>query len=297
MDVECEVGRSPWEVVPFSVLRRSTYVATNLPPIFLFTQYCFPFVLLLSRASCSYFAFLNTLCNWNTLDSPRLASKIFPCGHPPLSNCAPDHAKRSRNKLDGFSASSRQLCLQLFTKVSSRSAVHESLTADDALNYISSGWPSIIFLSDAAISREDNRDLLESATYWTRQGCTLLSMGFFAPAIDHDELNTIFKEHLNLKWRVVEYSSHDIRFHNTACCQLRAKSSSDRQEIHRGHHMQTVILDGLRVLSGGDISNPQPWSFSLVAGNRRYGGREHAPVSNSRPGVPGNGGLPHPRAC
>jgi hypothetical protein len=117
--------------------------------------------------------------------------------------------------LDGFSASSRQLYPQLFTKVLSRSAVHESLTADDALNYIGSGWPSIIFLSDAAIAREENRDLLEAATDWTRQGCTLLFMGFFAPAIGHDELNTIFKEHLNLKWRVAEYSSHDVRLHHT----------------------------------------------------------------------------------
>jgi acetylcholinesterase len=34
--------------------------------------------------------------------------------------------------------------------------------------------------------------------------------------------------------------------------------------------LQTVILYSLRVLPRDDISNLQPWSFSLVAGNRQY---------------------------
>jgi hypothetical protein len=39
-----------------------------------------------------------------------------------------------------------------------------------------------------------------------------------------------------------------------------------------GISMQTVILNGLKVLSRDDISNHQPLSFSLVAGDRQYDG-------------------------
>jgi hypothetical protein len=117
--------------------------------------------------------------------------------------------------LEGFSASSRQMYPQLFPKVLSRTAVHESLTPEDALNYIGSGWPNIILTSDSAITNEENQDLLAATIDWVNHGCTIICMGFFSSTTEYDQMNAIFKDHFKLRWRVAEYTSHDVRLHHT----------------------------------------------------------------------------------
>jgi hypothetical protein len=112
--------------------------------------------------------------------------------------------------LEGFSASSRQMYPLLFSKILSRSVVHESLTSEDALNYIKSGWPNIILVSDPAIVDESNRDLLTATIDWVKHGCTLVFMGYFASTIQEPRLDAMFKEHLRLKWRAAEYTKHDV---------------------------------------------------------------------------------------
>jgi hypothetical protein len=113
--------------------------------------------------------------------------------------------------LEGFSASSRQMYPLLFSKILSRTVVHESLTSEDALNYIKTGWPNIILVSDPAIVDESNRDLLTATTDWVRHGCTVVFMGFFAATIQEPRLDAMFKEHFRLKWRAAEYTKHDVR--------------------------------------------------------------------------------------
>ncbi|KAH8724288.1 hypothetical protein GQ44DRAFT_284742 [Phaeosphaeriaceae sp. PMI808] len=116
---------------------------------------------------------------------------------------------------EAFSASSRQMYPQLFPKILSRAAVHESVTAEDALNYIGSGWPNIILVSDSTITRVENQELFLATINWVRCGCTIVFMGFFATTIETKVLNAIFKDYFNLKWRAVEYASHDVRLHHT----------------------------------------------------------------------------------
>ncbi|KAF2030706.1 Isochorismatase hydrolase [Setomelanomma holmii] len=117
--------------------------------------------------------------------------------------------------LEGFSASSRQVYPQLFPKILSRTAVHESITIDDALNYIGTGWPNVILVSDPAITSEENKDLLNATIEWIKHGGTVVFMGFFASTVQYDELDKMFKEDFGLKWRVTEYTSHDVRLHHT----------------------------------------------------------------------------------
>jgi hypothetical protein len=117
--------------------------------------------------------------------------------------------------LDGFSASSRQMYPQLFSKILSRAAVHESLTSDDALNYIGSGWPNIILCSDPSVADAKNKDLLAAIVDWIKHGCTMIFMGFFAPTIEYPVLDNLFKEHLKLRWRIAAYTSHDVRLQHT----------------------------------------------------------------------------------
>lgn len=57
--------------------------------------------------------------------------------------------------LEGFSFSSRQLYEQLLPKLLSRGAIHESNTIQDAINYILSGWPSIILVTDPVITAQN----------------------------------------------------------------------------------------------------------------------------------------------
>jgi hypothetical protein len=52
--------------------------------------------------------------------------------------------------------------------------------------------------------------------------------------------------------------------------QLRAKIAQIARRFEEDVSLQTVLLDGLRVLSRDAISNLHPRQFSLVAGNRRY---------------------------
>jgi hypothetical protein len=117
--------------------------------------------------------------------------------------------------LEGFSASARQLFPSLLPKALSRANVHESITPEDALNYIGAGWPSIILTSDPAVVEESNKSLLKAIINWVKHGCTWVLMGFFSSTIDFDELNRLFKEDLGLRWRVAEYSSHDVRLLHT----------------------------------------------------------------------------------
>jgi hypothetical protein len=113
--------------------------------------------------------------------------------------------------LEGFSASSRQMYPQLFPKLLSRAVVHESLTPEDALNYIGCGWPNIILVSDAAIVDETNKRLLTAAIDCVKHGCTMVCMGFFASTIQYDRLDAMFKEDFGLRWRVTAYTKHDVR--------------------------------------------------------------------------------------
>jgi hypothetical protein len=117
--------------------------------------------------------------------------------------------------LEGFSASSRQMYPQLFAKILSRTVVHESITVGDALNYIRSGWPNIILVSDPAIMDETNRCLLEVIIDWVKHGCTMVCMGFFSSTIEHNTMNAMFREHFGLRWRVVSDTSHDVRLQRT----------------------------------------------------------------------------------
>jgi hypothetical protein len=115
----------------------------------------------------------------------------------------------------GGSAAGRQMYPQLSSKALSRAVVHESLTGEDALNFIGAGWPSVIFLSDASITNEENRDVLLAAANWVKEGCTMICMAFFSSTIEYDVLDSMFKEQFGLKWRVAEYTLHDVRLHQT----------------------------------------------------------------------------------
>jgi hypothetical protein len=114
---------------------------------------------------------------------------------------------------EGFSFSSRQLYEQLLPKLLSRAIVHESLTIQDALNYVLSSWPTIILVSDPGITfeNEENQELLTAIAEYTKHGCTTIFMGFFAETVAHDRLETMFKKHFSLPWRVAELSKHEIR--------------------------------------------------------------------------------------
>lgn len=113
--------------------------------------------------------------------------------------------------LEGFSASSWQVFPPLFSKIHSRTVVHESITSEGALNYIKSGWLNIILISDPAIVDENNRELLAATLEWVKHGCTMVCMGFFAATIQYPRLDAMFKEHFGFKWRAAEYTKHDVR--------------------------------------------------------------------------------------
>ncbi|KAF2819406.1 hypothetical protein CC86DRAFT_145599 [Ophiobolus disseminans] len=150
--------------------------------------------------------------------------------------------------LEGFSASSRQMYPQLFPKVLSRTVVHESLTPEDALHYIGAGWPNIILVSDPAITRAENRELLVATTGWVKHGCTLVLMGFFASTIDYDELDAVFKEHFGLKWRVAQCAGHDVRLqHSVEETMIRRASlvpSFQAKAIYLGYVPATELVYG-----------------------------------------------------
>ncbi|KAH7117824.1 hypothetical protein B0J11DRAFT_93138 [Dendryphion nanum] len=111
---------------------------------------------------------------------------------------------------EGFSFSARQLYQQLLPKLLSRASVHESLTIQDALNYINSGWPSIILVSDSTITarNNDSEQLLNAVLEYTRHGCTTITMGFFASTVEFEQLDEIFSQ-FDLKWQAAEYTKYD----------------------------------------------------------------------------------------
>ncbi|KAF2808924.1 uncharacterized protein BDZ99DRAFT_42203 [Mytilinidion resinicola] len=114
--------------------------------------------------------------------------------------------------LYGFSFSSRQLYPSLFPKLLSRATVHESLTAQDALNYLSTGLPSVILVTDPALSFDEpeNKALLEAVVDWTKRGGTTIFMGFFAEAVELPQLENLMKSSFSLHdWEVDEHTSHE----------------------------------------------------------------------------------------
>ena len=114
---------------------------------------------------------------------------------------------------EGFSFSARGLYETLLPKLLSRASLHESLTVKDALNYIHSGWPSIILVTDAVIANgeEDSKTLLHAIADYTKHGCTTILMGFFSAVVRHDDLDDILRKKFELNWRVAAYTKYDTR--------------------------------------------------------------------------------------
>ncbi|KAF2875055.1 Isochorismatase-like protein [Massariosphaeria phaeospora] len=115
--------------------------------------------------------------------------------------------------LEGFCFSSRQLYEQLLPKLLSRASVHESLTIKDALNYVRSGWPTHILITDSVITaaNNDSERLLDAVVEYTRHGCTTVLMGFFAVDVDSSRLDLVFEKYFDLRWRVAEATDHEPR--------------------------------------------------------------------------------------
>ncbi|OCL06633.1 hypothetical protein AOQ84DRAFT_73570 [Glonium stellatum] len=113
--------------------------------------------------------------------------------------------------LYGFSFSSRQLYQSLLPKLLSKANVHESITIEDAQNYISTTWPSIILVTDPAITfeEEENRSFLESLVRWTKNGGKTILMGFFAATVQFPSLDTMFNDYFGLPWTASSYGSND----------------------------------------------------------------------------------------
>ena len=110
---------------------------------------------------------------------------------------------------EGFSFSSRQLYQQLLPKLLSRAVVHESTESKDALNYIATGWPSTILVTDPFITQEtdESRRLLDAVVAHTKQGCVTLLIGFFAAAVQYPRFDHILKHSFDLPWRVGAYTT------------------------------------------------------------------------------------------
>ncbi|KAF1997075.1 hypothetical protein P154DRAFT_298296 [Amniculicola lignicola CBS 123094] len=127
---------------------------------------------------------------------------------------------------EGFSFSSRQLYEQLLPKLLSRAVVHESQSFQDASSYITSGWPSIILVTDPVITFEEknNLELLQAVADYTKQGCTTILMGLFAAAVEYPRLDTIFREYFDLRWRAGEYTRHDIHLLTLEESMIRSQS-------------------------------------------------------------------------
>ncbi|KAF9737215.1 hypothetical protein PMIN06_000873 [Paraphaeosphaeria minitans] len=127
---------------------------------------------------------------------------------------------------EGFSFSSRQLYEQLLPKLLSRAAIHESLTIQDAMNYILSGWPNVILVTDSVIAEEseESQRLLETVAEYTKHhSCTTILMGFLIAAIETETLNYIFKHHFDLKWKVLpeEPTTHAAKIYASDLSLLR----------------------------------------------------------------------------
>ncbi|KAF2015447.1 hypothetical protein BU24DRAFT_491691 [Aaosphaeria arxii CBS 175.79] len=118
---------------------------------------------------------------------------------------------------EGFSFSARQLYQQLLPKLLSRASLHESTTIQDALNYISTGWPNVILITDSAITRDDpeSRRLLDAVVECTKHGCTAITIGFFASTVHWERLDSIIKDHFHLRWQVTAFGDHEVQLYTT----------------------------------------------------------------------------------
>lgn len=124
---------------------------------------------------------------------------------------------------EGFSFSSRQLYEHLSPKLLSRAAVHESLTAEDALHWIHAGWPNIILVSDPVITKAESKPLLDALVEYTMHGCTTVCMGLFAGAVEPEDLNAFFKN-FNLRWRAGKNAQHEAKLISVDTNMIRTES-------------------------------------------------------------------------
>ncbi|KAF1917289.1 Isochorismatase-like protein [Ampelomyces quisqualis] len=95
----------------------------------------------------------------------------------------------------------------------SRAVIYEYLTAEDALNYVGSGWRNIILVSDSGIAEEHSRDVLTAAVKCVKNGYTMIFAGFFASTIDCKAMDVMIKEDFELRWRFVDYDMHHVDDH------------------------------------------------------------------------------------
>ncbi|KAH7359624.1 hypothetical protein BKA66DRAFT_574098 [Pyrenochaeta sp. MPI-SDFR-AT-0127] len=124
---------------------------------------------------------------------------------------------------EGFSFSSRQLYEHLSPKLLSRAAVHESLTIQDALHWIHSGWPNIVLVSDPVITTAESKTLLDTLVEYTKHGCTTVCMGLFAPAVESQDLDNFFKA-FHLRWRAGKSAQHEAKLVSVDANMIRTDS-------------------------------------------------------------------------
>ncbi|KAF2686230.1 hypothetical protein K458DRAFT_298936 [Lentithecium fluviatile CBS 122367] len=172
---------------------------------------------------------------------------------------------------EGFSFSSRQLFEHLLPKLLSRAVVHESLTIQDALHYISSGWPNILLVTDPIITEEsdESKRLLAEVVNFTREGCTTILMGFFAAAVNYDRLDEILKDDFGLRWRVSEYTKHDTRLHSLDENLIRASSlvpTFCAKALYLGH-----VPTAQTIYGGRSGANPNAYAAFARVGLGKLG--------------------------
>lgn len=102
-----------------------------------------------------------------------------------------------------------EMYASLIDKISSKAAIQRAKKPDAFMRYMQATRPSAILLTDGALSRGKNSNVLDKLIEYTKSGGTMVVMGHFSGFVSGDEFNYFFGR-LGLGWEMGVYQREDM---------------------------------------------------------------------------------------
>lgn len=99
-----------------------------------------------------------------------------------------------------------------------KAVVHESLSIDEASSYITSGWPTVLLITDPVLTQRKNAEFTSILVKWVHGGGTAIFMGRFSTDVEWPDLNSLlqlFHKDSIRPWAMIAYSKEHVKINKS----------------------------------------------------------------------------------